>query len=154
MTRGGMALMLGRLQGVRPAEYRSRAFTDVSPTRADAPFIAWAAAKGIASGVGENRFDPDAPVTREQLCTFLYRCIELRSKTLAEAAKKEAAARKNDFKDAASISSWARESVEAIAALGLIQGSEGRFRQQDTATRAEMAAILLRVHNLFTTFSL
>ena len=152
MTRGGVALMLGRLQGVRTYDYRSRVFTDVGPTRADAPYIAWAAANGLTSGVGDNRFDPDAPVTREQLCTFLYRYIELRSKTLADAAKK--ASRSGGFKDADAISSWARESVEAIAALELIKGSDGRFRPQDTATRAEMAAILLRLHNLFTTFSL
>ena len=148
MTRAGTAQMLGSFDGIRKADYPKSGFSDVPATRTEAPYIAWASAKGITSGVGGDRFDPDATVTREQLCTFLYRYIALRDKTLAETAKNKALARNYDFKDASSISPWAREPVEAVAALGLIQGSNDLFRPQDTATRAELSAILLRLHNL------
>ncbi len=151
VTRGAMAQMLGSFDGIRRTDYPKSGFSDVPAARADAPYIAWAASKGITSGVGGDRFDPDATVTREQLCTFLYRYIALRDKGLADTAKKAAAARNYDFRDASAISSWARDSVQAIAALGLVQGSgQDNFRPQDTATRAEMSAILLRLHNLLT----
>ncbi|WP_308857488.1 S-layer homology domain-containing protein [uncultured Oscillibacter sp.] len=35
--------------------------------------VAWAVEEGITSGIGANSFSPDAPCTRAQIVTFLYR---------------------------------------------------------------------------------
>lgn len=42
---------------------------------------------GITSGVGNNNFDPNGTVTREQLAVFLYRAIPVSSRTLRDSAK-------------------------------------------------------------------
>lgn len=42
---------------------------------------------GITSGVGNNNFDPNGTVTREQLAAFLYRAIPVSSRTLRDSAK-------------------------------------------------------------------
>ena len=39
----------------------------------DTPAVAWASGKGIANGVGGNRFAPDQGCTRAQIVTFIYR---------------------------------------------------------------------------------
>lgn len=35
--------------------------------------VDWLAASGITTGVGDNRFAPDDPVSRAQIATFLWR---------------------------------------------------------------------------------
>ena len=48
-------------------------FADVSGDAYYADAVAWAVKEGITSGTGGNSFSPDAPCTREQIVTFLYR---------------------------------------------------------------------------------
>ena len=48
-------------------------FTDVSPNAYYAPAIRWALSQGITSGTSPTTFSPDAPCTRAQIVTFLYR---------------------------------------------------------------------------------
>ena len=52
-------------------------FGDVPQTHPANQAIGWAAAYGITSGVGEDRFGPDGTVTRAQIVTFLHRLTDL-----------------------------------------------------------------------------
>lgn len=71
-TRAQMATFLYRNAG-SPAVADSHAFTDVPADAYYAKPVAWAAAKGIATGTGEGTFSPDKACTRGQIVTFLYR---------------------------------------------------------------------------------
>jgi len=71
-TRAQMATFLYRNAG-SPAVADSHAFTDVPDDAYYAKPVAWAAAKGIATGTGEGTFSPDTACTRGQIVTFLYR---------------------------------------------------------------------------------
>lgn len=50
-------------------------FSDVSKDAYYHDAVLWAAQQGITGGTGEGRFSPDAPCTRAQMVTFLYRCF-------------------------------------------------------------------------------
>ncbi len=72
LTRAQMVTFLWREVG-SPGGYRSPGFVDVPSGRYYTAAVAWAAATGVTTGVGNGRFAPDEPVTRAQAAAFLHR---------------------------------------------------------------------------------
>lgn len=100
-------------------------------------YIAWAKDKGIVEGVSATEFDPEAPITREQMATIFGRYA---LKQGIEMPKSDNAA--GSFPDADKISEYAREFVELMRIAGILNGYEdGTFRPQGNATRAEAAKL-------------
>lgn len=100
-------------------------------------YIAWAKDKGIVEGVSATEFDPEAPITREQMATIFGRYA---LKQGIELPKDAAPA--ESFPDADKISEYAREFVELMRIAGILNGYEdGTFRPQGNATRAEAAKL-------------
>ena len=100
-------------------------------------YIAWAKDKGIVEGVSATEFDPEAPITREQMATIFGRYA---LKQGIELPKSDNAA--GSFPDADKISDYAREFVELMRIAGILNGYEdGTFRPQGNATRAEAAKL-------------
>jgi len=100
-------------------------------------YIAWAKDKGIVEGVSATAFDPEAPITREQMATIFGRYA---LKQGIELPKSDNAA--GSFPDADKISEYAREFVELMRIAGILNGYEdGTFRPQGNATRAEAAKL-------------
>ena len=89
----------------------------------------WAKAKGVSDGT-----NPNADITREQLVTMLYRY----------AGSPKADGKLDSFSDAASVSSYAVNAMQWAVANGIVNGSNGKLNSQNNATRAEVAAILMR----------
>lgn len=56
-----------------PAPTETMEFSDVLPSRPDAPAMSWAVQQGITNGTGENTFSPGKICTRAEIVTFLYR---------------------------------------------------------------------------------
>jgi len=100
-------------------------------------YIAWAKDKGIVEGVSATEFDPEAPITREQMATIFGRYALKQGIVLPKDA-----APAQSFPDADKISEYAREFVELMRIAGILNGYEdGTFRPQNTATRAEAAKL-------------
>ena len=72
--------------------------------------------KGIVTGVTATSFQPDAPVTREQLCAILCRYAALTGKNTAASASLDA------FTDRAQVSAYAEASVRWALQAGLLTG--------------------------------
>ena len=89
----------------------------------------WAKAKGVSDGT-----NPNANITREQLVTMLYRY----------AGTPAVNGSLSDFSDAASVSSYAVNAMQWAVASGIVNGSDGKLNPQNNATRAQVAAILMR----------
>lgn len=138
VTRGMLATILGKMSG---AELSMRAaFTDVAAAKYYSPYVAWAASNGIVQGTGNNTFDPDRAVTREELAVILNNYIKF-SKLPAGNWSTPVT-----FADHGQISAWASEAVSAIQGYGLISGKTGNFFDpKGTATRAEVATVLKRM---------
>ena len=135
-TRGQIATMLYRLEN-EPAAGAVN-FTDVKPGQWYAPAVAWAAEQKIVSGYANGAFGAEDNVTREQLAAILYR--------YAEAKQYDVTAKKalTGFSDGAAVSGWAAEAMQWAVGSGLLNGSDGALNPQGYATRAEIAAILMR----------
>ena len=89
----------------------------------------WAKAKGVSDGT-----NPEVNITREQLVTMLYRY----------AGSPKANGSLDSFSDAASVSSYAVNAMQWAVENGIVNGSNGKLNPQNNATRAEVAAILMR----------
>ena len=89
----------------------------------------WAKANGVSDGT-----NPNANITREQLVTMMYRY----------AGSPKADGKLDSFSDAASVSTYAADAMQWAVANGIVNGSNGKLNPQNNATRAEVAAILMR----------
>ena len=89
---------------------------------------------------GDGRsFTPDAPVTREQLCTVLVRYLDYAGLMLGETSAP------GHFADADTISPWAADAVESALKAGLLTGKPGDLIDpHGEASRAEIATVLQR----------
>ena len=133
MTRSMLATVLYRLAG-SPAVTGSDAFTDTSDGAWYSDAVLWAFQEGIISGYGNGLFGANDPVTGEQIATILWRYSG------SPAAEAGAA-----FADADDIASWAVSAVDWARANGYVNGVDGnRFDPDGTATRAQVATILMR----------
>ncbi|WP_084165547.1 S-layer homology domain-containing protein [Paenibacillus massiliensis] len=143
MTRGMIVTVLGRLAEAETEGHAAR-FSDVQPDAYYAGYIGWAADNGIVNGTGSQRFEPDAPVTREQLAVIMVNTLkhmELTTDT-NEANPSTIAA----YADQDLVSSWATESVNRLISMGVLSGKANyRLDPQGNATRAELAAMLERM---------
>lgn len=133
MSRAMLATVLYRMSG-ETAEAGS-SFGDVSSSAYYAAAVNWASSKGIVNGTDSGTFSPDLSITRGQLAAMLYRY----------AGEPSVSADLSAYTDAVSISPYAEKAVEWCVAKGILNGkSATRLAPQDTATRAECAAMLQR----------
>ncbi|MFA5577238.1 MAG: S-layer homology domain-containing protein [Tissierellaceae bacterium] len=138
MTRAMLVTVLHRLEDQLMSAKPK--FTDVADDKYYANAIGWASSQGLVKGVGDGKFAPEQPITREELATILYRYSGLLGLDLTRKDKAQA-----DFQDYASISDWAREAMDYCLDLGLIQGKGDRLDPGAWATRAELATVLQRL---------
>ena len=140
MTRAMLVTVLGRLAGIDPADYDGQsAFSDVDADSWYGPYVAWAAENGVVEGVGDGPFAPDAPITREQMCTMLVRYLDSDQVELPEMTNPPV------FTDQDQVSDWAVDAVDRFRRSGVVEGSDGEFQPHDNASRAEVAAIFSRL---------
>lgn len=141
LTRAMFVTILGRMAGVDAGKYGGAAFSDVAKGSWYDPYVDWAVKNGITNGTGGGRFEPDSPVTREQMATLIIRYADAAGITLPDGAGVRAS-----FRDAGSISDWAFESVDRMRMTGLLTGDEtGSFNPLSGATRAEAATVFMRL---------
>ena len=137
-TRGMIVTMLYRLEGSPEVEGMS-IFRDVNPNAYFADAIKWAAKNKIVEGY-DGKFAPNDAITREQMATILYRYCKYKGYDVS--AKGDLSV----FTDAAQISDYAKDAMAWAVGIGLYNGrGDGTIvAPQDNATRAEVAAILMR----------
>ena len=134
-TRAMIVSMLARMENVTSAA--DAGFTDVAAGDWYATAVNWAAANGIVSGIGDNTFAPNAPITREQLAAMLMNYAQWKGQDIS------ARADLSDYTDAPS--TWASEAVQWAVAEGLLAGvTDDQLQPQGQATRAQVAAIMQR----------
>ena len=138
VTRAMVATILWRMEGEPAAKHASN-FTDVATGKWHSDAIAWTSENGIFTGYGSGKFGTNDPITREQLATILYRYAQYKACSLTDSAKL------SSFTDAAAVSGYAQTAMQWSVGSGMLKGgTDGKLLPQNTATRAELAAILHR----------
>ena len=144
LTRGQLMTILYRMAGT-PETEAATPFTDVASGRYFTDAVAWAYEAGIAEGVSGTTFAPNAPVTREQLVTFLYRYVV--NYLGQEPAK---GGDLSIFRDAGKISDYAREAMAWATAEGFLEGyGDSTVGPRNPVTRAQMAKFLTILSKAF-----
>ena len=141
MTRAMFATVLWRIAG-QPAAKGGKSFSDVEAGQWYADAVAWASENGIVNGTDAG-FEPDAPVTREQIATMLYRYVKTQGKGFTGLWSFQL-----DFPDAGDVSDWATEAMRWMVMQGVINGMDGRLNPQGEATRAQVATLVQRLAEL------
>ena len=137
-TRAQLVTILYRLAG-EPEPGGDSGFSDVAAGTWYTDAVAWAAQNGIVNGVSDTEFAPGDNITREQLAVILYRYAAYQGYDVSQRADL------SGFGDAESISGYAQEALSWAHAQGLVLGFEdGSLRPQGTASRAQIAAVLMR----------
>lgn len=134
--RSEFAKMLALAAGEDVSGYSVSEFIDVDINSWYGKFVAWASEKGITKGKGNNIFDPDASISREEIVTMLYRLAGYLNYELSESTDLI------EFPDSNNISSWAKKGAEAAVRAGIISGKDGKFAPADYATRSEVAKMI------------
>jgi hypothetical protein len=98
---------------------------------------------GISSGVGGNKFAPEAAITRQEMFTLLYNAI----KTIDKLPGADAGQTLSGFTDSGSIAAWPQEAMTALGQAGMISGSYDRLDPIGHSTRAQMAQVLYNLLN-------
>ena len=138
LTRAQLVTILYRIAG-EPESTATNPFADVADGQWYTNAVIWAAENGIVKGVNTTTFAPNDQITREQIATILFR--------YAKAEKVEG--KLAGFPDAGEVSDYAADAMAWAVEQGLINGiseSDGKtyLAPQETATRAQIAVILMR----------
>ena len=141
-TRAQIVQILYNLEGT-PAVSGTTPFTDLTANWYK-PAILWAYQNNVVAGTSPTTFDPDQPVTREQIAViltqYMFNVLKMnRTWTPADLST---------FPDGAQVSGWAKEAMQDAVALGLINGTkapDGKvyLDPQGSATRQQVATILM-----------
>ena len=141
-TRAQIVQILYNLEGT-PAVSGTTPFTDLTANWYK-PAILWAYQNNVVAGTSPTTFDPEGPVTREQIAVILtqYMFNVLKMERTWTPADLSA------FPDGANVSSWAKEAMQDAVALGLINGTKASdglvyLDPQGSATRQQVATILM-----------
>lgn len=137
ITRGMIVTMFHRLEG-SPAALPA-GFSDVPAGAYYAAPIDWASANGLVTGVGDGRFSPEAPITREQLTAILYRFAQYKGLDVT------ARADLGQFPDAPVVALYAADPMSWAVASGVMDGLDGRLEPARQATRAQVAVSFQRM---------
>ncbi len=146
VTRAQFVLMLWRMCG-KPAAAKAASFADASASwYQDA--LSWAVEKGYVNGLSDTRFGPDAPITRQQAMAILFRLNGGQSGS----EQMLTGVYEQTFTDSGTIASWAKDATWWAVYHELVSGPGGsRIAPEANASRAQIAAILLRYADKFMT---
>ena len=140
-TRAQIVQILYNLEG-EPKVTGKTPFTDLTNDwYQDA--VLWAYQTGVVAGTSSTTFDPDRPVTREQIAVIL---MEYMTRVL-KLERTWTPADLSIFPDADSVSDWAKDAMADAVGLGLISGASNGgqtlLEPQGSATREQVATILM-----------
>lgn len=136
MTRAMVARMLYNFdRNSKPVQ--TDAFRDVDAGKWFADAVGWASASGIVTG-SKGLFRPNDPVTRQELVTILYRYAQYAGCDVSGDGDL------SGWRDADSVSAYAREAMSWALRVGVIDGIDGALAPRSNATRAQVAAIMTR----------
>lgn len=137
VPRAQMVQVLYNLEGQPGYTSGHTPFEDITPGSWYYNAVRWSEENGIASGTSATTFDPDAPVTREQVATFFANYAKFKNNYSG------AQSDLSKYSDQNKISAWAKENISWAVNYGLMSGtSETTLDPQGTCIRAQLAQFI------------
>ncbi len=141
ITRADFIVLLVRALGL-DAEVDGN-FSDIKPDAYYARQVGIARKLGITNGVGNNMFNPNEKIKRQDMMSLIDRAMEAAGKSLEIGSEADLAG----FADKGIIASYARGSVATLVKSGIIKGDGTNINPLGNTTRAEAAVVIYRIYN-------
>lgn len=139
-TRAMIATILYRMEG-SPRVYGTSRFGDVEAGSWYEDAVIWATQNDIVEGYTSKTFGPNDPITREQMAAMLYRYADYCRCDMSAGRYVDL----SKYSDMNEISDYAIPALRWAVGEEIIEGRTGkRLAPTDTATRAEVAVMLMR----------
>ncbi len=140
LTRGQFMVLLMRAYGIAPDSNSTDNFSDAGNTYYTS-YLATAKSMGIVQGIGNNKFQPDGNISRQEMFALLYNAISKMNKLPSSNSNAVKC-----YSDANQIASYAQSAIKVLSTDGIISGSGGKINPTASSNRAQMAQVL---YNLF-----
>lgn len=142
LDRGMMVTLLGRMLDVDVSKNITNSkFEDVPENAYYSDYVDWAVEIGLTYGVGDNNFQPNREITREEMATMIYRLIEYLGGDLSNNEDFEMA-----FNDIESMSSWSKDAIAYLSFNEIVFGKpDGIYDPNGLSTRAEIATVVMNL---------
>ena len=139
MTRAEFAAIVTRALGLAAED--TKAFTDVPGSKWYAGYIGAANTSGIVNGIGNNKFDPDGTITRQEAAAMATRAAKLcgLDTSMDTAAAGDMLAQFGDYR---SVAGWAKESIAFCYSAGILDQSDFNIEPARSVLRCEIAQML------------
>lgn len=146
VTRAMFVTVLYRMEG-QPSFKNENIFDDVRSGSWYENATVWANGGGIVYGKTDTSFEPDTLVTREEIAALICRYAKFKEINTDEVIKDTNTLSYNDI---SRVSDWASEAVNYCIAAGIVTGDDiGNLNPKNNATRAEAAAMLVRLNEMY-----
>lgn len=143
ITRAEFTAIVVKALGLTATD-KSKLFSDVQDNDWFSGSVAKANEYGIISGMGSGRFMPGQAITRQEAMVIIARAMKI-AKTDVNLSDADISTQLSRFNDSARVSGWARSSAAVCVKLGVMEGSNGTLRPQINITRAETAAVVMKM---------
>lgn len=142
ITRGDFVTMLVKICDLE-SSLQSEPFSDIDENSYNYEPIMTAKRLNLVRGDEANNFRPDSAITREDICTILFRTMRYMQKIRQMDNADEYL---KDFEDSDDVSEYAKDAVAGMIRAKIVIGNEkGFLNPKSNMTRAEAAVILNRV---------
>lgn len=118
-------------------------FSDISTMAPYSQEIAVAKKLGITTGIGNNKFAPETPITRQDMMVLTAKALNVAKKLSLTDSTTEL----GGFADQNGIAAYARASVAAMVRSGVIVGDGKNINPKANTSRAEASVIMYRIYN-------
>lgn len=118
------------------------AFTDVDSGNYYFNALTNAKAYGITTGTGNNLFEPNKQITREDTMVLTARALQVSKQLPSRPSSIEVIL---EYKDASDISDYAIDSIAALTTEGFVQGDETGIHPKQDLSRAQAAVLIHRI---------
>ena len=129
ITRAQFAVLLCRALNIAPVDSGDN-FADAGDTWYT-PYLAALKQNGYAAGSTDNKFYPNRHITRQELCTLIYKAYDGFAEDPVTAFA--------PYSDSGDVDTWAIQSMSWCIERGIVQGSGKKLLPNATASRAEAA---------------
>ncbi len=143
LTRVQALVMLMNAYGIDPEEAPKpeQNFADAGNTYYTG-YLAKAKAMGITNGVGDNKFDPNSYISRQDLFTMMYNMLEKLNRLPKQNSRGKSL---TVYKDASDVKPYSSKAMEYFALADIANGLDGLIQPNAISTRAQMASIIYQL---------
>ena len=140
ITRADFIVLLIKALGLT-ASFNSN-FDDIPASSYYANFVGIAKKLGITGGVGNNKFNPKAKITRQDMMVLTTNALKISGKITGVGTEADI----DIFSDKSKIAPYALEGVATLVREGIVVGNKNVINPGGYASRAELAAIIYKVY--------